>query len=99
MIIPLIQLKVTPMDSNEVVRYIRTPTTATRILANHNMHSAFLYHDSEKFRKFYEIAEKVLIDGMPLLWLANLRGRRLPLNNRIGSTDWIHDLLATTSLN
>jgi N-acetylglucosaminyldiphosphoundecaprenol N-acetyl-beta-D-mannosaminyltransferase len=35
------------------------------VIANHNLHSVYLYHTDAEMRAFYKQAEIVHIDGMP----------------------------------
>lgn len=62
------------------------------IIANHNLHSTYLYHRDPKMRSFYAIASYTHIDGMPLVLLG--RSLRLPLNRqqRVTYADWIWSL-------
>lgn len=65
-----------------------------RIIANHNLHSVYLYHHHEKMAHFYEtIAHYVFVDGMPLIWWGCLMGHKLTRKNRLTSMDWLFPLL------
>lgn len=85
-------LRVTPMTAAETVEWV-VRGEGKRLLLNHNLHSAYLYQKEPEFRDFYASAERVVIDGAPILWLAQ-RSVQDDLNSsyRIGSTDWIDRL-------
>lgn len=63
------------------------------IIANHNLHSIYLYHHDPKMRSFYARARYVFIDGMPLVWLGRLLGYPLRREHRMTSIDWLRPLL------
>jgi N-acetylglucosaminyldiphosphoundecaprenol N-acetyl-beta-D-mannosaminyltransferase len=69
------------------------------IIANHNLHSVYIFHHEAKMRSFYDRADYVHIDGMPLVFWARLLGIKLKLNNRITYVDWIKPLLAEAAEN
>lgn len=67
-----------------------TPT----LIGAHNLHSAYLYHTDNQFRRFCDDAHVILVDGWPILAaLQRERNTRyqpeLTSAYRIGSTDWI----------
>jgi N-acetylglucosaminyldiphosphoundecaprenol N-acetyl-beta-D-mannosaminyltransferase len=63
------------------------------VIANHNLHSIYLYHRDAKMRGFYARARYVFIDGMPLIWLGRLLGYPLRLEHRMTSIDWLRPML------
>lgn len=69
------------------------------IIANHNLHSVYLFHREAKMRSFYNQAEYIHIDGMPLIFWARLLGIKLKSNNRITYVDWIKPLLKEADTN
>ncbi len=74
-----------------VQRNIGSPET--KVLAGHNLHSAYLWHTDARFRSFYDAPGLILIDGFPVLLCAWLgAGANLGLK-RIGSTDWLPQVL------
>ncbi|MGP6170792.1 WecB/TagA/CpsF family glycosyltransferase [Microbacterium sp. A204] len=80
------------MTAIETVRWV-TGRGGKRLLLNHNLHSAYLYQKEPDFREFYALADRVVIDGAPILWLARRsHGSGLSGAHRIGSTDWIQRL-------
>lgn len=86
--VPLLQIQVEPMTAEETARWIVDQDNKA-LLANHNLHSAYLFHTDEAFREFCTAADRTVIDGAPILWLARQADRSLGSNHRIGSTDWI----------
>jgi len=64
------------------------------IIANHNLHSVYLFHHIPRFQEFYRRADRIHIDGMPLVWLARLKGYPARREHRVTYADWIHPLMA-----
>jgi len=64
------------------------------IIANHNLHSVYLYHHDAAVRAFYGRADIVHIDGMSLVLFGKLLGLRLSRLNRLTPLDWIRPLMA-----
>lgn len=95
--IPLANVSVTPMSASEVARYVQSliERGTGAWIANHNLHSLYVYMTDPGFRRSYENASRVLIDGWPLLAAAKTTpaGRALTANHRIGSSDWLLHLL------
>jgi N-acetylglucosaminyldiphosphoundecaprenol N-acetyl-beta-D-mannosaminyltransferase len=67
------------------------------IIANHNLHSLYLFHRSREFREFYRKAVWTYIDGMPIIALARLYGHRLSRSQRITNVDWIDPLMGAAA--
>ncbi|MCG6550786.1 MAG: WecB/TagA/CpsF family glycosyltransferase [Candidatus Magnetominusculus sp. LBB02] len=64
------------------------------LIANHNMHSVYLYHTNDKMRAFYELSDYTFIDGMPLVWLAKHNGYKLTADNRTTCLDLIPGIIS-----
>jgi N-acetylglucosaminyldiphosphoundecaprenol N-acetyl-beta-D-mannosaminyltransferase len=64
------------------------------ILANHNLHSLYLFLRQPALRDFYSRAEFCHIDGMPLVLLARLFGFPAKRNHRVTYVDLMHPLMA-----
>ena len=64
------------------------------IVANHNLHSLYLYHHDAAVRAFYGSAAVIHIDGMSLVVLGKLLGLPLERAHRLTPLDWIRPLLA-----
>jgi N-acetylglucosaminyldiphosphoundecaprenol N-acetyl-beta-D-mannosaminyltransferase len=63
------------------------------IIANHNMHSVYLYHHDSKMRKYFAEAKYIHIDGMYLVYLGRLLGLPLRAEHRTGYVDWLYPLM------
>lgn len=68
-----------------------------QIIANHNLHSIYLYHRTPKMRTLYRRANYVHIDGMSLVFMGRLLGFPLEKDHRVTYVDWIHPLLRTVA--
>jgi N-acetylglucosaminyldiphosphoundecaprenol N-acetyl-beta-D-mannosaminyltransferase len=64
------------------------------IIANHNLHSVYLFHTQPTLREFYARAHWVHIDGMPLVALGRLYGYPLERSQRVTYADWTLPLIA-----
>lgn len=93
-LLPRLGLSVTPMTAPEVVEWISAqPRDKRKFLLNHNLHSSYLFQKSRRFREFYAQADRVIVDGMPILVLARkAAGHSWGGHYRIGSTDWLAEL-------
>jgi N-acetylglucosaminyldiphosphoundecaprenol N-acetyl-beta-D-mannosaminyltransferase len=69
------------------------------IVANHNLHSLYLYHHDPKMQAFYAKADYVHIDGMPLVLLGKLLGFPLKREQRVTYADWVWPLMSTAAQN
>lgn len=59
------------------------------IIANHNLHSIYLYHHDPDMPKFYKNAQYAHVDGMGLVVLARLLGVPLSASDRVTYVDWL----------
>lgn len=64
------------------------------VIAHHNLHSVYLYHHDAKMRTFYERADYVYMDGVPLVYLGKLFGHPLRLEHRSTCWDYVYDLMS-----
>lgn len=97
--LPLGLGRVTPMTAPEVCAWILTPQPkpGPRLLANLNLHGAYLAYDDEAFRTFTRAGDLVLIDGWPILQLARVGAtdrQKVTYDTRIGSSDWLEHLIS-----
>jgi N-acetylglucosaminyldiphosphoundecaprenol N-acetyl-beta-D-mannosaminyltransferase len=69
----------------------------SRIIANHNLHSVYLFHHDAAFRSFYARAALVHVDGMSLVFFGKLLGLLLSRENRLTPLDWIRPVAAEAS--
>ncbi|QKQ74648.1 WecB/TagA/CpsF family glycosyltransferase [Nostoc sp. TCL240-02] len=63
------------------------------IIANHNLHSLYLFHNDPKMQAFYAKAEYIHIDGMPLLFIGKLLGFPMKREQRVTYADWVWPLM------
>lgn len=57
------------------------------LLLHHNLHSLFLYETHSTFNASYELASKVYIDGLPIVWLGKAAGLPLKAAHRVTLLD------------
>jgi N-acetylglucosaminyldiphosphoundecaprenol N-acetyl-beta-D-mannosaminyltransferase len=65
----------------------------TSIIANHNLHSLCLYHQDAKIREFYAKADCAHTDGMGVVFLAKLLGKKITREQRVTYVDWVPSLM------
>jgi len=63
------------------------------VIGNHNLHSLYLLSRQPRMRGFYEQADYVHVDGMPLVLLGRLLGMQLERKHRTGYMDLLPRLL------
>jgi N-acetylglucosaminyldiphosphoundecaprenol N-acetyl-beta-D-mannosaminyltransferase len=64
------------------------------LITNHNMHSVYLWHTNAAVRRFYDSADIVHVDGMPLIFAGRMLGLRTSKAQRIAYIDWLPELLS-----
>lgn len=57
------------------------------IIANHNLHSLYLWHREARMRDFYSLAQYTNVDGMSLVFLGRLIGLPLKTEHRTNYID------------
>src|ERR1039458_2932051 len=87
----LMGLKINPMSDADVVSLVSDAIRNRHhiIVANHNLHSVYLWHHQERMRLFYANAAYTHIDGMALILLAKLLGMPLKREHRATSLDFL----------
>lgn len=96
--LPLGLGRVTPMTATAVADLILERSSSTHgeplILGNLNLHALYVREVDRDMRQFVDISDLTLIDGAPILVLAGAaQRRRISPSNRIGSTDWLEELM------
>lgn len=93
--IRLVGVEVSDLNLAELLEEIHAGvrTHDRRVIANHNLHSLYLFHRNERLRAFYRRASFSHIDGMPLIWIAKLYGHGVPRDRRITYVDLLPPLL------
>lgn len=91
---------VTPLNAAQTCDWILGPapeSSRPRILGNLNLHALYLTLETGPVRDLTAMSDVTLIDGWPILLLAKLTTRTSEwptTHERIGSTDWLAELLA-----
>jgi N-acetylglucosaminyldiphosphoundecaprenol N-acetyl-beta-D-mannosaminyltransferase len=88
--------RVQAITGQDLVRIIADAVAnrARYVIANHNMHSLYLWHHDEKMRELYSRADFIHIDGMALVALSRLMGSRLQREHRTTYVDFWPTLAA-----
>ncbi|HEX5385660.1 MAG TPA: WecB/TagA/CpsF family glycosyltransferase [Gemmatimonadales bacterium] len=68
-------------------------------IANHNLHSVYLYHRVRGMRELYARAHATIIDGMPLVLAGRCLGLPLGRRHRLATLDWIGPVMARAAAN
>lgn len=85
--------RLTRAELNQAVREAAIRPGRT-VIANHNLHSLYLFHRDKRFREFYEYADLVHADGAGIVLLSALSRTRLGREHRTTYVDWMPDLIA-----
>jgi N-acetylglucosaminyldiphosphoundecaprenol N-acetyl-beta-D-mannosaminyltransferase len=64
------------------------------IVANHNLHSLYLYQRDSKLREFFSTAKWIHADGMGIVLLARAAGAEVDRSIRVTYVDWLPILMA-----
>jgi N-acetylglucosaminyldiphosphoundecaprenol N-acetyl-beta-D-mannosaminyltransferase len=64
------------------------------LIGNHNLHSLYLFHQSEAMRAFYALADCIHVDGISIVQLAKLFGVPLSARHRTGYMDWLPSMMS-----
>ena len=93
--IVLLGVEVTPLTVSDLNYLLGEAISQHKrwIVANHNLHSIYIYHRDPRMREFYAKAKAVHIDGMPLVHWGRLMGYPLRSEHRVTYVDWIYPLL------
>lgn len=61
------------------------------VIANHNLHSLHFHRRSEKMRAFFEVADVIQVDSMPMIAWGSLLGLPFRREHRSTYLDWRED--------
>jgi N-acetylglucosaminyldiphosphoundecaprenol N-acetyl-beta-D-mannosaminyltransferase len=88
-------LTMQPMSMPEMTKLVEKGISERQrwIIANHNLHSVYLFHRHAKLREFYSRAHWTYLDGMPLVALGRLYGYPLLREQRVTHADWMGPLM------
>lgn len=95
--ISLLGFRVHPLTGDEVIAQVADAVAAQRrlIMANINLHGMAVLYESPSMAKLMSQPDtQVMIDGMPIIWLANLLGHKLPRAKRTTSLDFYDKMFA-----
>lgn len=67
------------------------------IVANHNLHSLYLYQNDAKMRDLFSKAKWIHADGMGIVFLGKAIGAQINRSARVTYVDWLPMLLARAS--
>lgn len=78
------------MRPEEVMHFVvqRLAGGEQTIVANHNLHSLYLYPRDAELRQFYALSHLIEADSTPLLWWARLTGASARRFHRCTYLDW-----------
>lgn len=69
------------------------------VIGSHNLHSIYICHQDAQMRAFYERADCVYTDGMPVVLLARARGLPIGRKHRATFLDMINPLMERAAQN
>jgi N-acetylglucosaminyldiphosphoundecaprenol N-acetyl-beta-D-mannosaminyltransferase len=89
------------MRSEELTRLVAESVSegATRIIANHNLHSVLLFHRDPRMRQFYAHASAIHADGMPLVLWGRFLGAEIGSEHRVTYVDWVDQIARQAVVN
>ena len=73
------------------------PGASKLLIANHNLHSLYLFETNRAFRDFYANASWIYIDGLPVVWVGKAIGLPLNATHRITFLDCFDAILDQAS--
>ena len=89
-------VRIDAMTDADVVRLIAETIEAgeSRVIANHNMHSLYVWQREPRMREFFSLADYSFIDGMLVVLLGQLAGLPLKREQRARYLDFVYPLFA-----
>jgi N-acetylglucosaminyldiphosphoundecaprenol N-acetyl-beta-D-mannosaminyltransferase len=92
----ILGVQINALSTSDFFAILAETIRSTRqcVIANHNLHSVYLWHHDEKMRAYYEQAQYVYVDGMALIWLGKLSGHPLRLEDRPTCAEYMRPVLA-----
>jgi N-acetylglucosaminyldiphosphoundecaprenol N-acetyl-beta-D-mannosaminyltransferase len=88
-------ITVHPTTIDDLIDLVRDTITRGKqcVIANHNLHSLYLYHRMPKLRGFFNTAAWTHIDGMAMVLLGRIYGHNIRRNQRVTYVDWTGRLM------
>jgi N-acetylglucosaminyldiphosphoundecaprenol N-acetyl-beta-D-mannosaminyltransferase len=92
----LLGIRVNPLTIPELNSLAAEAVVNNRkiVVANHNLHSLYIFHHDAKMRSFHARADYAHIDGMGIVLLGRFLGQPLGRRHRVTYLDWIKPLLS-----
>jgi N-acetylglucosaminyldiphosphoundecaprenol N-acetyl-beta-D-mannosaminyltransferase len=86
----LLNLRINKCSDSDIVGLVTDAVQGGKhsLIANHNLHSMYLWYHEPRMREFYALADFIHIDGMALVLLGNLVGIPLKREDRATSLDF-----------
>lgn len=93
--IKLLGALVTGANINELHEMIREAIATNQkwIIANHNLHSLYLFQSDAKLQEFFSKVKIAHVDGMSIIALSKLTKSPLRRDQRVTYVDWISPLI------
>ena len=90
-----LDLSLDPMTIIEIMSLISTGIQGKEkwLIANHNLHSAYLLHKEPLLKLYFQRAKCTVVDGMSLVALARFYGYKVDRDQRVCYMDWWPDLM------
>jgi|SRR6185437_522841 len=88
-------ITVHPTTIGDLLDLVRETITSGQksVIANHNLHSLYLYHRLPNLRSFFKAATWTNIDGMAMVALGRLYGHKIRRDQRVTYVDWTGPLM------
>lgn len=98
-VVSFLGMELYPKTLEELTSLVQLAISLGRktLIANHNLHSLYLFHRDRELRDFYRRSQWTHIDGMPLVAIAKFYGYRLRREHRVTYADWTGPLMATAA--
>jgi len=99
--IKILGVRCNVLTSEDIISVIQrsVENDEKNIIANHNLHSIYLFHKNPGMKKFYSRSDYIHIDGMPVVFWSKLLGLKVNRRHRTTSVDWIDMLLRKVQVN
>jgi N-acetylglucosaminyldiphosphoundecaprenol N-acetyl-beta-D-mannosaminyltransferase len=88
-------ITVHPTTISDLLNLVRDAITRGNksIIANHNLHSLYLFHRLPELQRFFKAAAWTHIDGMAMVLLGRMYGHRIRGDQRVTYVDWTGPLM------
>ena len=85
----LLALRINKFSARDIAHLVTdvVQTGQHSVIANHNLHSIYMWYHEPRMREFYAVADYIHIDGMSLVLLGNVLGLPLKREHRTTFVD------------